>query len=83
MPQIDLTDEHAAALLRELDRIIQNDRYPLSPRVLTLKEIPRDAAAKTGTRATAAAEEVRVAADRPASPLVGKSDALVPAPGVG
>jgi hypothetical protein len=33
------TDEHAGALLRELDRIIENDRYPLSPRVLTLKEI--------------------------------------------
>jgi hypothetical protein len=27
----DLTDEETATLVWELDRIIQNDRYPLSP----------------------------------------------------
>jgi hypothetical protein len=36
---LDLTDERAAALIRELDRIIADDRYPLSPRILTLKAI--------------------------------------------
>jgi hypothetical protein len=35
----DLTDEEAAALLRELDGIIENDRYFLSPRITTLKAI--------------------------------------------
>jgi hypothetical protein len=37
--ELDLTDEQTAALLRELDRIIDGDRYPLSPRIRTLKEI--------------------------------------------
>ena len=35
----DLTEEENAALLRELDRIIDGDRFPLSRRVLTLKAI--------------------------------------------
>jgi hypothetical protein len=37
--KLDLSDEQSATLLGELNRIIENDRYPLSPRVLTLKEI--------------------------------------------
>jgi hypothetical protein len=36
---LDLTDEEAAALLRELDTIIASDRYFLSPRITTLKAI--------------------------------------------
>jgi hypothetical protein len=36
---LDLSDEQAAALLAELDRIIDGDRYPLSPRIRALKEI--------------------------------------------
>ena len=36
---LDLTDEEATALLGELDRIIDSDRYFLSPRIKTLKEI--------------------------------------------
>jgi hypothetical protein len=36
---LDLTDEEAAALLRELNTIIDNDRYPLSPRIRTLRDI--------------------------------------------
>jgi hypothetical protein len=36
---LDLSDEQTAALLGELDRIIDGDRYPLSPRIRTLKEI--------------------------------------------
>jgi hypothetical protein len=37
--QLDLNDEQTAALLRELDLIIDGDRFPLSPRIRTLKEI--------------------------------------------
>jgi hypothetical protein len=36
---LDLSDEQTAALLGELDRIIDGDRYPFSPRIRTLKEI--------------------------------------------
>jgi hypothetical protein len=36
---LELTDEQTTALLSELDRIIDGDRFPLSPRVRTLKEI--------------------------------------------
>ena len=36
---IDLTHEETAALIRELDGIIANDRYFLSPRVQTLEAI--------------------------------------------
>ena len=38
---LDLSDEQAAALLSELDRIIDNDRGPFSPRIRTLKERTR------------------------------------------
>jgi hypothetical protein len=34
-----LNDVQAEMLTRELHRIIQNDRYPLTPRIVTLKEI--------------------------------------------
>jgi hypothetical protein len=33
------TDEQTEALLRELSQIIDNDRYPFSPRIRVLKEI--------------------------------------------
>jgi len=36
---LDLSDEETAALLRALDRVIEDDRYPLSPRILALKAI--------------------------------------------
>jgi hypothetical protein len=36
---IDLSDHEAAVLLRELDQIIDGDKYFLSPRVRTLKAI--------------------------------------------
>jgi hypothetical protein len=37
--QLDLSDEETAALLAELDRIIRDDRYPLSRRIRLLKAI--------------------------------------------
>ena len=36
---LELSDVQAKVLIRELHSIIQNDRYPLSPRVVALKEI--------------------------------------------
>jgi hypothetical protein len=36
---LDLTDDQAAVLLRELDGIIDADKYFLSPRIQTLKAI--------------------------------------------
>jgi hypothetical protein len=36
---LDLTNEQAELLLRELDQIIENDRYFLSPRIKGLQEI--------------------------------------------
>jgi hypothetical protein len=37
--RLDLSDDETAALLRELDHMIDGDRFPLSPRILTLKPI--------------------------------------------
>jgi hypothetical protein len=37
--QLDLTDEEAAALVSLLNRAIDDDRYPLSPRVRMLRSI--------------------------------------------
>ena len=37
--QLDLTDEEIAALTRLLTNTIDDDRYPLSPRIQTLKGI--------------------------------------------
>jgi hypothetical protein len=40
MPQhLDLTDDEAAALTQELHDIVENDRYPFSPRIRTLRGI--------------------------------------------
>jgi hypothetical protein len=39
MPHLDLTDDEAAALTRELHNIVENDRYPFSPRIRTLRGI--------------------------------------------
>jgi hypothetical protein len=36
---LDLTDEETVVLLREIDAIIANDRYFLSPRIQTLTAI--------------------------------------------
>jgi hypothetical protein len=36
---LEVTDEQTEALIRELSQIIDNDRYPLSLRIVALKEI--------------------------------------------
>jgi hypothetical protein len=37
--RLDLDDEEAAALLKEFNNIIENDRYPLSGRIRVLRGI--------------------------------------------
>jgi hypothetical protein len=39
MQHLDLSDEEAAALIKELRDIIESDRYPFSDRIRTLKTI--------------------------------------------
>jgi hypothetical protein len=39
MQHLDLTDEEAAALIKELADITGNDRYPFSSRIQTLRAI--------------------------------------------
>jgi hypothetical protein len=39
MQHLDLIDEEAAALIKELADITRNDRYPLSARIHTLRAI--------------------------------------------
>ena len=39
MQHLDLTDDEAAALAQELNDIVENDRYPFSPRIRTLRAI--------------------------------------------
>jgi hypothetical protein len=39
MQYVDLSDDEAAALVQELHTLVENDRYPLSPRIRTLREI--------------------------------------------
>jgi hypothetical protein len=39
MQHLDLSDDETAALAQELQHIVENDRYPLSPRIRTLREI--------------------------------------------
>jgi hypothetical protein len=36
---LDLSDEEAAAVIRELHNIFENDRYPFSPRIRALRGI--------------------------------------------
>jgi hypothetical protein len=38
MKNLELSDEQAAALEKELRRIIDDDRYPLSPRIQMLRK---------------------------------------------
>ena len=53
MQQLGLTDEETAALLRELNAIIENDRFPLSSRILIAASNPREVARSTTLAATA------------------------------
>jgi hypothetical protein len=39
MQHLDLSDDEAAPLTQELKEIVENDRYPFSPRIRTLRGI--------------------------------------------
>jgi len=39
--RLELTDEQTEALIRELSQLIDGDRYPVSPRIVALKEVLR------------------------------------------
>jgi hypothetical protein len=39
MQPLELSDDEAAALTKELHDIVQNDRYPFSPRIQTLRAV--------------------------------------------
>jgi hypothetical protein len=58
---LDLSDEETAALTQELHEIVENDRYPSSPRIHTL----RGTQTRAGPRALAAAEGLCAAVERP------------------
>jgi hypothetical protein len=62
---LDLTEEEAAALLRELDEIIETDRYPFFAPHPHPQGDPRQAQTGAGSRALAAAEGVCAAIERP------------------
>jgi hypothetical protein len=64
---LDLTDDEAAALLRELDGLIDGDRYFLSPRIKNPEGDPRQDQAGAGARAVAPAAEAICAAARDGS----------------
>jgi hypothetical protein len=53
---LDPTGEETAALIRELHDIVENDPYPVSPRIRTMRGGTRAAATCTGQRALAAAK---------------------------
>jgi hypothetical protein len=65
--RLELNDIQTEALIRELTQIIDNDRYPLSPRIVVLKEILGDAPTGAHTRAPTPAAALR-AADQGAIP---------------
>jgi hypothetical protein len=58
---IELDDEQAAALIKELHDIVENDPYPFSPRIRTLRAT-REASARTSAGAFVAAKSVCAAA---------------------
>jgi hypothetical protein len=63
---LELTDEQTNAMIRELSQLIESDRYPLSPRIVALKEILGQLRPRARTRATAPSEGVRATALHPA-----------------
>jgi hypothetical protein len=67
--KLDLSDEQAAALERALTAIIDGDRYFLSPRIETLREIRNMIPTGAETRTAPGAEALRAAASRKEPPM--------------
>jgi hypothetical protein len=61
---LELSDEETAALIQELHEIVENDRYPFSPRIRTLSAILKQGQTGAGSQAVAAAEGVCAAVER-------------------
>jgi hypothetical protein len=61
---LDLSDEEAAALTQELHEIVENDRYPFSLRIRTLRGILAKLRSEPAPRALAAAEGVCAAREQ-------------------
>jgi hypothetical protein len=59
-----LTDDEAAALTQELHEIVENDRYPFSPRIRTLRAILAKLRPEPVRRDLAAAEGLCAAVER-------------------
>jgi hypothetical protein len=64
MQHLDLTDDEAAALTQELHDIVENDRYPFSPRIRTLRAILNKLRPGAGAQALPAAEGLCAAEQR-------------------
>jgi hypothetical protein len=64
---LDLTDEEAAALTQELHGIVQNDGYPFSHRIRTLRGILNKLRPEPLRERFAAAEGLRASIERPIS----------------
>jgi hypothetical protein len=58
MPSIDLTDEELAGVTAAIKRAVENDRFPLAPRLGPLRS----------ATATAAAKNARAGIREPATP---------------
>jgi hypothetical protein len=56
---LELDDEQAAALIKELSDITENSRYPFSPRYLYPARDPVQAATRTRPRATTPTQTLR------------------------
>jgi hypothetical protein len=74
-----LTDQETATLARLLSEAIDADRYPVSPRIHTLKGIL--AKIRAGTRTATAAEALRAAARYSGQKASGGALALKSEPG--
>ena len=77
--QLDLTDEEAAALLSLPNRVIADDRYPLSPRIRLLRavraKLPGRATATAGKIADARRTKARASATRWSAATLGNCSA--------
>jgi hypothetical protein len=63
--RLDLTDEEATALLSLLNRAIDDDRYPLSPRIRTLRGIRAKVSSGTARTATGSVPSTSPNPERP------------------
>ena len=75
--QLDLTDEEAAALLSLPNRVIADDRYPLSPRIRLLRavraKLPGRDTATAGKIADARRTKARASATRWSAATLGNA----------